>query len=64
MLFFVLELVVMSRVKTGRAKPTISFRLRREILNVSKEIPGFRDELEKRAEELYRDYLDSKKGVL
>lgn len=34
----------------------VSVRLRQEIVNVSKDIPGFRSKLEARAEELYEEW--------
>jgi hypothetical protein len=46
----------MSRPFNAVKRPTISIRLREEIVNVSKDIPGFRKKLEGLAEELYNEW--------
>lgn len=40
----------------------VSLRLRQEIVNVSKDIPGFRRKLEELAEQLYVEYLECERG--
>ena len=37
----------------------LAIRLRQELVNVSKDIPNFRKELEKRAEELFEEWKNS-----